>query len=216
MQLARALLAGFGIIILASCSSPTEPTLRSSPTPATLSLQNGAWETIGEPQPFPLITLFGGLTFQFPYDGSIHYLYTASPLTAIRGTLTVTLRIDTLGTVVFNSLDQSNCGIPPSVRPLIWSNGNGNGDYDRWWSNPRSFALAAGTATISVPLTSDAWSSVNGRYGNADAATQFAFEKALLNVTRLGLTFGGGCSFGHGINLRNGNATFTLTEYSIR
>lgn len=206
-------LAVAGAIGIAACSSPTAP---SSPTPATLSLQSSAWETIGEPQPFILVTLFGGLTFQFPTDGSIHYLYTASPLTAIRGTLTVTLRIDTLGTVVFNSLDQSGCGIPPSVRPLVWSNGNGNGDYDRWWSNPRSFALAPGTATISVPLTPDAWSSVNGKYGNADTPTQFAFERALLNVTRLGLTFGGGCSFGHGVNLRNGNALFALTEYSIR
>lgn len=216
MRLVRAWLAVSGAIAAGACSSPTGPS--SSPTPATVSLQSSGWQTIGEPQPFPLVTIFGGLTFQFPpaTEGAIHYLYTASPVRAIRGTLTVTLRIDTLGTVVFNALDQSDCGVPPSVRPLIWSNGNGNGDYDRWWSNPRSFALAAGTATISVPLTSDAWSSVNGRYGNADAATQFAFEKALLNVTRLGLTFGGGCSFGHGVNLRNGNATFALTEYSIR
>lgn len=218
MHPARAWLAVVGLVAVATvaCSSPTEPS--PTPTPATLPLQSSAWETIAEPQPFPLITIFGGLTFQFPTNGSIHYLYTASPLTAIRGTLTVTLRVDTLGTVVFNSLDPQtpSCTIPSSVRPFLWANDNGNGEFDRWWSNPRAFSLAAGSGTITVPLTADAWSSVNGKFGNADAPTKFAFDKALLNVTRLGLTFGGGCSFGHGVNLRNGNALFALTEYSIR
>jgi hypothetical protein len=120
--------------------------------------------------------------------------------------------------VVFNSLDPqtSACTIPSSVRPFIWANDNGNGDYDRWWSNPRSFTLAAGAATITVPLTPDAWSSVNGKVGNADGPTTFAFDKALLNVSRLGLTFGGGCSFGHGVNVSGGAATFAVTEYAIR
>jgi len=215
MQALPRCLAVAGAIGIAACSSPTAP---SSPTPSTLSLQSSAWETIAEPQPFTLITIFGGLTFQFPSNGSIHYLYTASPLTAIRGTLTVTLRVDTLGTVVFNSLDPqtSTCTIPASVRPFIWANSNGNGDYDRWWSNARSFTLAAGTATMTVPLTADAWSSVNGKIGNADAPTKFAFDKALLNVSRLGLTFGGGCSFGHGVNVSGGAATFAVTEYAIR
>jgi hypothetical protein len=183
-------------------------------------LQGSAWETIADPQlpPFPLVNASGALMFQFPAanDGSIHYLYTSSPLTAIHGTLTVTLRVDSQGPVVFNSLDQSGCGIPPSVRPLIWANNNGGGDYDRWWSNPSSFTLAAGATTISVPLKPANWSSVNGRYGNADAQVQFAFEKALLNVSRLGLTFGGGCSFGHGVNVSGGVATFALTDYRVQ
>lgn len=34
--------------------------------------------------------------------------------------------------------------------------------------------------------------------------------------TCLGLTFGGGCSFGHGINASGGRAEFALTEYAIR
>jgi len=211
MQLARglALIAAIGVI---ACSSPTEP----SPTPVTIALQSNAWETIGDPQPFPISNDGGALTFEFPTTGSIHYLYTASPIRAVHGTLNVTVRVTTTGPVVFNSLDQTSCGIAASVRPLIWANDNGSGDYDRWWSNPRAFNLAAGSATISVPLKPENWSSVNGQFGNKDAQVQFAFEKALLNVTRLGLTFGGGCSFGHGINIRGGNAVFTLTDYRIQ
>lgn len=51
---------------------------------------------------------------------------------------------------------------------------------------------------------------------NDGGETRFNFEKALLNVTRLGLTFGGGCSFGHGIRIRGGTARLVLTEYAIR
>jgi hypothetical protein len=214
MHSARAGLAVLGAIACAACASPSAP----SPTPVTLSLQSSAWETISDPQPFPVTTVGGALAFQFPADGSMHYLFTPSPQRIVHGTLSVSVRVDTSGTVVFNSLDPqtSTCTIPSSVRPFIWANDNGNGAYDRWWSNQRSFTLAAGSGTITVPLSADAWSSVNGRFGNADAETKFAFDKALLNVSRLGLTFGGGCSFGHGINVRGGTATFSLTEYVVR
>jgi hypothetical protein len=207
-------LAGMSLVAAAACSSPTAP----SPTPVAIPLQSGAWQTISDPQPFTLANDGSALTFEFPASGSMNYLFTASPLTIVRGTLSVSIRVTTSGPVVFNSLDpnSSTCTIPPSVRPFLWANENGNGEFDRWWSNPRAFNLAAGTGTITVPLTADAWSSVNGKFGNADAPTKFAFDRALLNVSRFGLTFGGGCSFGHGINVRNGTATFAVTDYSVR
>lgn len=210
----RALFVTFIAIAAAACSSPSAP----SPTPATIPLQSSAWQTISDPQPFALVNDGGALTFEFPASGSINYMFTASPLTIVHGTLSVSVRVTTAGSVIFNSLDPqtSTCTIPSSVRPLIWANDNGNGEFDRWWSNPRAFTLAAGTGTITVPLTADAWSSVNGKFGNADAPTRFAFDKALLNVSRFGLTFGGGCSFGHGVNVRGGTATFAVTEYVIR
>jgi hypothetical protein len=213
MTLARAI----GTVTAAfacACSSPTAP----SPTPVSVPLASSAWETISTPQPLPLRDEGSALTFDFPQSsaGSMNYLYTASPLTIIRGTLVVALRVITSGPVVFNLLGPCSTGIPPSVRPLIWANGNGDGNYDRWWSNPRSFSLAAGTATISVPLQPAAWSSVNGQFGNAGPDVQYQFEKALLNVSRLGLTFGGGCSFGHGIFVTGGSASFALTDYHIQ
>jgi hypothetical protein len=176
MYSARAGLAIVAGILIAACSSsPSAP----SPTPATISLASSAWETISEPQPFPFpLVNFGGLTFQFPSDGSINYLFTASPMRIVHGTLSVSVRVDTLGAVVFNSIEPltSSCTIPPSVRPFLWANNNGNGDYDRWWSNPRSYALAAGYSTITLPLTAVALSSVNGNIGNDDPETKFAFD----------------------------------------
>lgn len=198
----------------ACASGPTTPT--RPPTAVTVPLTSGAWETISDPQPFPLRNDGSSLLFDFPSSGSMHYLFTASPLAAIRGTLVMSVQVTTSGAPLFEPLDTSFCNLPPSARPFLWANGNGNGNFDRWWSNPRAYALAAGTATISVPLRAADWSSVNGRFGHEDAETRFAFDKALLNVTRLGLTFGGGCSFGHGIRVSGGTARFALTEYAIR
>lgn len=211
------LIALFSILLPAACAKgPAAPS--GPPTLLSVTLRSEAWETISDPQPFPLGNDASHLVFDFPTSGSMHYLFTPSTLSALRGTLVVTLQVSTNGPVLFESLEpqSSACPIPSSVRPLIWSNNNGNGAYDRWWSNPRSYALAPGSATISVPLQAEYWSSVNGRFGNADGDTRFNFEKALLNVTRLGLTFGGGCSFGHGIRISGGAARFALSEYAIR
>jgi hypothetical protein len=202
-------------VMTAACGSgPTTPT--GPPTPLNVSLNSEAWQTISDPQPFSLRNEGSALVFDFPSSGSMHYLFTPSTLAALRGTLVVTLQVVTTGTVAFNPLDTTSCNLPPSARPFFWANDSGNGNFDRWWSNPRAYALAAGGTTISVPLQAENWSSVDGRFGSADAETRFGFEKALLNVTRLGLTFGGGCSFGHGVRVSGGTAKFALTEYAIR
>lgn len=219
LSLSRNFIVSLVAVLAAACSgTPTEPS--KPPTTLTVPLAAAAWETLSEPQPFPLRNEGSSLVFDFPSAtaGSMHYLYTSSPLAAIRGTISITLQITTSGPVIFNSLDPqtASCVIPSSVRPLIWSNNNGNGEYDRWWSNPQAFTLANGTATIAVPLQPQNWSDVNGHFGSASSETKFNFDRALLNVTRLGLTFGGGCSFGHGINVQGGSAKFALTEYIVK
>ena len=151
-------MAGLALTGFACAGSPTEP----SPTPVTLALDAASWQTISDPQPYPLANQGPALLFEFPSAGSIEYLFAPSPLAAIHGTLAVSFTITTKGGVVFNSLDPqtSSCTIPSSVRPFIWANDNGNGSYDRWWSNPRSVTLAAGNGTLSVPLKPENWSSV--------------------------------------------------------
>ena len=152
--------------LLASCSSPSAP----SPTPLTISLQSSAWQTISEPQPFPLANDGGALTFQFPDSGSINYLFTPSPLTIVHGTLSVSVRVTTSGPVVFNSLDPQMTSSHDSVIGAAVHLGQQQRQR-RLRSlvvESARFTLAAGTGTITVPLTADAWSSVNGRFGNAD------------------------------------------------
>lgn len=200
-----------------ACASPSAPT--PPPTPLTLSLAGETWANLSAPEPLSLTNDDArNLTFEFPSSGSVHYLFAPSTLAILRGTLVMSTRVTATGAATFNSLDPitASCVIPVSVRPFFWANENGEGAYDRWWSNPRAITLAAGSGTISVPLEPEFWSSVNGAFGNRDRAARNGFAQALLNVSRLGLTFGGGCSFGHGVRVQGGTASFVLTEYVIR
>src|SRR5262249_21172492 len=156
------------------------------------------WATISDPVRLPLHNdAEGRLSFDFPASGSINYLYYSSPPSAIARSVSVEYRITTSGPVLFNyRLEPSNtCATPATVRPFFWAHDNGDGEFDRWWSNPVAHVLAAGSRTMNVPLLPDRWSSVFGKMGNADTAALEGFRSAAQSVSRLGLTFGGGCFF---------------------
>jgi hypothetical protein len=84
------------------------------------------------------------------------------------------------------------------------------------WSNPIAQPLAVGRRTLTVPVAPSQWSSVLGKVGNVDGVARAGFESAVRNVSSLGLTFGGGCFFGHGVNVQGGTARFVLVNYEIR
>ena len=127
---------------------------------------------------------------------------------------------------VFSANDQTamkicpfgNLMSPATVRALIQEQGDTlstTQEYYRWWSNPVSYTLADGTITLTTPLTPDQWSSVLGKFGNTDATSLAGFQNALANVGNVGMTFGGGCFFGHGVNVAGGTAQFKLLNYVI-
>jgi hypothetical protein len=208
-----------GVLAIRSDAPSAQSTQPATQAPAaTLSLQANVWKTIGDPDPFPLDNdAAGNLRFEFPVTGSINYLYNVGPPKAIAGRLSVSIQITTSGPVMFNFMTEpsNTCATAASVRPFFWAHGNSQDEFDRWWSNPMALTLAAGSKTFRVPLTSENWSSVFGKFGNASAAAQAGFKSALENVSRLGLTFGGGCFFGHGVNVRGGSARFALLAYRI-
>jgi hypothetical protein len=135
----------------------------------------------------------------------------------LSGTLTITANLVTTGTPVFNynSEPGNTCIFPAHFRPYIQS-GESGADGTRWWSNPSAFLLAqgVGTVTLTIPLTPNQWSGVFGEWGNQDATTIANFGKSLANPTYIGLTAGGGCFFGHGVNVSGGTAAFQVSTYS--
>jgi hypothetical protein len=205
-------------LIAVSCANGPVTPIEASPANA-LSLQANVWTTISDPSDFRLENdQNGSLAFDFPADpGSMNYLYNTRPPRSIGGVMIVSLRVTTTGAVLFNYMTEpfNTCQTPAHVRPFVWANANASGDNDRWWSNPASYQLAAGSATLTVPLTPGRWSNVNGTFGTSSPAALAAFTAALRNVSSLGLTFGGGCFFGHGINVKGGTARFVLSEYRI-
>jgi len=54
-----------------------------------------------------------------------------------------------------------------------------------------------------------------GKSGDDDATALAGFQDALGNLGRVGMTFGGGCFFGHGVNVSGETARFALISYTI-
>jgi hypothetical protein len=113
--------------------------------------------------------------------------------------------------------DGNTCVYDAHARVIIEQRHDTGGQYMRWWSNPLAYDLTTGgIQTVTTPLTSDQWSSVYGQFGNSNAQAAAGFVRALSNVGLLGLTFGGGCFFGHGVDVLAGTATFNLISFEIK
>lgn len=200
----------------------------SIPGTGALSLDAANWEFTAFVGHAPVLTnnATGNLSFQFPSvpqfvagndTASVNYLETPthSPL-AERSIISITLSTLTTGSPVYNyQMDSDNtCVSDAKARPIIDT--GGPGEFDRWWSNPVAYDLPDGrTVTLLIPLTPDHWSSVYGQLGNASAEAEAGFSQALAKVHFLGLTFGGGCFFGHGVSVSNGTAELQILNFSV-
>ncbi len=108
-------------------------------------------------------------------------------------------------------------GVPATTRFYIQDTQVGQGQVNnyRWWANPTSYVLqdSGGTVTLSVPLTSDQWSNTFGTFGTGNLK---AFNGTISNADRIGLVYGGGCFFGHGVSVSQGTATFELQSFGTQ
>lgn len=134
--------------------------------------------------------------------------------------VSMTFQIVTTGAPVFNYVMESDntCNTPATVRLFLERKHDDLAEeFYRWWANPVGYELqpTSGGVTLTVPLTPDQWSSVYGKFGNYNATTLAGFQDVLTNLGRAGMTFGGGCFFGHGVNVSGGTARFVLISYTI-
>jgi hypothetical protein len=82
----------------------------------------------------------------------------------------------------------------------------------RQWSNPAALELKEGTFSLTVPFSPSLWSDAEGVFGQNDIA---GFSATLAHPRYVGMTFGGGCFFGHGVNV-DGPAQFLVKAFSIQ
>lgn len=160
----------------------------------------------------------GAVYIDVPGAGqAVSYAFAPAPTSSIAGSLHLAFRIETLsGQPVFVRAPEvgNTCATPPSVRPFIFANRNDwSGEFSRWWATREFVVLAPGTFTLDVPLTPERWTSVYGRTG-VDAPGEFS--RTLSTVSSLGVSFGGGCFYGHGVFAAGGTARWTLTSYLVR
>ena len=188
-----------------------------------LSLSPEAWSirySQGMP-PQPSLTESGWF-FDFPRGThcntrhncpGVHYVTTSHRKPISKNSMLITtFQIVTQGKVSFNyRLEASNtCSSPATVRAFLQ-----RADDDlyavngRFWSNPIATILAPGTFTLAIKLRPDQWTNVEGQHDRA------GFEALLSKIGNIGITFGGGCFFGHGVNVEGGSARFVVSSFII-
>jgi hypothetical protein len=221
-------------VLISACACTTQSgstTAPSNPPPPEISMAASSWDFRFSPgMPEHPSGLPVGWFFDFPVYSevstvncnatncpSVHYLTTASSMPLAGKTLAVTVLISVSGSPIFQSaLEPGNtCGGPATVR-LFFQRADDPGtleaEFHRWWS-VGSYVLSPGSGTLSVPMMPELWSSVLGRRGDSSAAATEGFNAALANLGHVGMTFGGGCFFGHGVNISSGTARFTVTSF---
>jgi hypothetical protein len=206
--------------------------------PDTISMKASDWHFQFSPgmPAFPTVVEHGW-SFAFPsktkacpgYEcPSVHYVVTRSPLLDIGQKVTMIGQIAASHNAMFNHLiegaDHNTAGgMPSTCRPFLQEAGDnlfGRGPYEyyRWWArgDENGIILRDGPFAITVALVPGDWVSVGGRAGNESIETQAGFANALANIAFIGFTCGGGYSYGHGVNMEGGAATFTLVLFDLR
>lgn len=167
------------------------------------------------------------IQFDFPQAPGIHwagYMTTGRvaslqiPIEPIQigDLITIQGHVDTTPDAVFEFFPDNTGTMPPCFHIFLEGNAFLSPDpLDRWWFNPALVALAPGPFSLSVVVDPSKWSSTFGAFADQDADTLAHFERALAAPERIGLTFGGGSFFGHGVRMAQGSAVFTMTRYEI-
>ena len=140
----------------------------------------------------------------------------------LRGDASITASFTISDAGVFTYFGEPSCaGPPPDLGPLpnvrFYFQTNNAGGFDEthyWWSNPVSQVLANGQWTLNDDFSGSRWSDYFGHFGD-DPMYAAGFDKALSNVTDIGVSFGGGCFFENGVGTMNGTGMFTLNDFSV-
>ena len=160
-----------------------------------------------------------------PTNGSVNMLTKAWTGSDAGKMLYVTVLVQTTGAPQFRLAQgpEPTCKTPPSTRPYLEANGwtavPDDYSFMRWWSRLGFIPLvSADTVSIAVPLTPDRWSGVSGQLATQNSASVQWFDRIVTGSvpTRVGLVFGGGCSYGHGVYVSGGSATLTVTQFETR
>lgn len=164
--------------------------------------------------PHPSADSEGAWSFEFPSSengGHVNYVQTPFNATTTPQGVAITFRVES-DAPQYEVLDPSDHP-PATVRLFVEQKDDDLSDPNgRWWAQATMYDLGSQdnqTLTISVPLTSDQWTNVEGK---EDAQ---AFAQALENIGWVGMTFGGQYFAGHGVALSSGSAKYILIDYRV-
>ena len=169
----------------------------------------------------PLSNGAGGWYFDFPdMSGVVSYVVDTSKKALLPKVLTRPYSLKIKGKITaedgsvfdYKTEDINNCISPAKVRVLLMK--DMYGEYNRWWSSEAA-ELKDGAFEILIPIEPNRWSSVYGKAGDANSSSLKGFWNTFKKKSWLGLTFGGGCFYGHGVRMSSGSARFELTSIEL-
>jgi len=189
------------------------------PSSATLSMSASRWDIrYSINMPSHPTQSGSGWYFDWKKDVSeVDYLTCKHTARIIGSSLMMTGIIEAAPEVVFDFLTEPGNfagGIPPSCRFMIQK--DLTTENGRWFSAPYCVELKPGIFTLTVALNPGNWTNVYGKGGNYSDATRAGFYKALASPQAIGIVFGGGIFYSHGIRVHNGTARFRMAAFSIQ
>lgn len=156
----------------------------------------------------------GAWSFEFPSaesGGHVGYIQTPFNATTTLHNVGMTFRVES-DAPQYKVLDSGD--IPPATFHVFFEQqGDDLSNPDgRWWADAGGYNLGSQdgqTLTITVPLTPDQWTGVNGQHDPN------AFATALANVGWIGFTCGGQYFWGHGVAMTSGTSKFILIDFRV-
>jgi hypothetical protein len=215
---------GAAAVLLAATPSGQVPMSASSWTIGPVI--NGTNYSPGMP-PHPTADGKGGWYFDFPKscgkqpDCSVHYVSARvagiKPKVEVSARFSITASPDAVWNckLIENPTEPYDPAGIASMTIMLERTGDDQtmtDTYGRTYAWAQRTVLAAGDYTVTVPLTPDKWINVTGR-SETESPTQF--QSLLNNLGDVAVVFGG-CGFaGHGVQMQQGSARFTMTSYPI-
>jgi hypothetical protein len=129
------------------------------------------------------------------------------------GELVITGRIEVTGNPTFNyKFEKANtCDFPAHARAMVQrKNDDMRAEDNRYFGSRIAIPLGPGNFSATIPLKEGQWANVDGKFNLS------GFKKTLEDIGNVGLTFGGGCFYGHGVNVSGGTARFVVTGYDFK
>jgi len=177
-------------------------------------LDAGAWSLRFASGPEVYNTSVG---LEFVFGGPeqpMYYLYRDAP-TRQPQRVRITGEIVASGAPVFDFRTErfNVCGSPATVRPFVMTRSDWAAEFGRWWASD-AVVLAPGSWALSVAVQPEGWTSVYGKRGSDVPAE---WNSAVQHIQRVGMTFGGGCFYGHGVFVQPGSGTarFLVTQFEV-
>lgn len=150
-----------------------------------------------------------------PYGIAVNYLTWSVPVKWLyqQKRITFDYTVTATGTPWFDFRTNSNntCNLPAAgqapvsyVRLMIWIAPNLSNPTYRYWSTVGVKQISPGTFHIEANLDPALWTDVYGKTGSSNPA---AWDYIMQRANAVGVTFGGGCFYGHGVFVDKGSGT---------